>query len=468
MPDVRKALLLALLSAALGAAAPALAAGPLQTAVYVQPGDLSGSTADANALLKRIRLGGATAVRLLVSWKDVAPATRPSGFKAGDPSDPAYTWTVADRGIKLAVANGLEPLVTVVSAPSWAEHGSKVGHGNMRVDSAYLGQFAKAIATRYGGSFEGLPRVRSWLVWNEPNLSSYLAPQISGKKLVGAERYRAMVNAFSASVHSVHHDNVVVAGLLSPFAYHKDPGPLRFMRAALCMSAGKRPKPTCSARMSFDVWSVHPYTSGGPQHHAFGANDISLGDLSEVRRLLDAAVRARHVLPSRPVRLWITEFSWDSKPPDPKGVPLKLESQWISQGLYEMWKAGVSLVTWFILRDQPRSTSFQSGLYFQNWKPKPALDAFRFPFVAFRQRKGTFVWGRAPGGKPDTVLIERSAKHGWKRVTALRTNPFGIFTKTLSLRLPPSAFMRARVSGAKSIAFPLKPPPDLNVTPFGS
>lgn len=466
---MRKAYPLALALAAFAAAAPAQAARPLQTAVYVQSGELSGSTADANLVLKRIRLGGATAVRLAFSWKQIAPATRPTGFDPSDPADPAYTWTEADREIKLAVANGLEPLVTVVFAPAWAEHGSGAhGKGNMRVDSADLGKFAKAISTRYGGSFESLPRVRYWLVWNEPNLSSYLAPQVSGKKLVGAERYRAMVNAFSASVHAVHRDNVVVAGLVSPFTFRKDPGPLRFMRAALCMSTGKSPKPTCSAKMSFDVWSVHPYTSGGPQHHAFGADDVSLGDLSEARRLLDAAARAHHIVSSHSVQFWVTEFSWDSKPPDPKGVPLTLEAQWVSQGLYEMWKAGVSMVTWFTLRDQPRSTPFQSGLYFRNWKPKPALDAFRFPFVAFRQRKGTFVWGRAPGGKPDTVVVERSVKHGWKRVGALRTNQFGIFSKTFSLRLPPSVFVRARISGAKSIAFPLKPPPDRFVSPFGS
>jgi hypothetical protein len=464
---VRKAFPLALALAAFAAAAPAYAAGPLQTAVYVQASDIPSSDSAANLVFKRIRQAGATAVRLTLSWREIAPAQRPADFKAADPGDPAYNWAFADREIKLAVANGLQPLVTVLTAPSWAEEGSH-GKGNRKVSPSALGQFATAITTRFSGSFQGLPRVRYWLVWNEPNLSSYLTPQVSGKKLVGATRYRSMVNAFSAAAHTVHGDNIVVAGLVAPFTFRNDPGPLRFMQAVLCMSGGKTPKPTCSARIQFDAWSVHPYTSGGPSHQAFRPSDISLGDLPEARRLLDAAVRARHVASKTSVQFWVTEFSWDSNPPDSRGVPVTLESQWISEGLYRAWAAGISLFTWFLLRDEPRPSAFQSGLYFRNWKPKPALDGFRFPFVAFRQRKGTFVWGRAPGGKPDTVVVERSAKHGWRRVAALRTNQFGIFTRTLSLRLPASAFMRARVSGAKSIAFPLRPPPDRFVTPFGS
>lgn len=464
---MRKALSLAIVLAALGAAAPAEAGGPLQTAVYVQPSDIPPSDSAANLVFKRIRQTGATAVRLTVSWREIAPADRPSDFHPAKADDPAYDWTSTDREIKLAVANGLQPLVTVLTAPTWAEQGSR-GRGNMKVSASALGQFATAITTRYSGSFQGLPHVRTWLVWNEPNLSSYLAPQVSNKELVGASRYRSMVNAFAAAAHAVDRSNVVVAGLVAPFTYRSDPGPLRFMRAVLCMSAGKNPKPTCSARVQFDVWSVHPYTSGGPRHRAVNPNDISLGDLPKAHRLLSAAIRAHHIVSSRPVQFWVTEFSWDTKPPDSRGVPLKLESQWISEGLYRMWQAGISLVTWFLLRDQARPSAFQSGLYFRSWKPKPALDAFRLPFVALRQQKGTFVWGRTPAGKAGSVVVERSANHRWKRVGTLRTNQSGIFSRVLPLQLPATGFMRAREAGAKSIAFPLRPPPDLFVTPFGS
>ena len=91
----------------------------------------------------------------------------------------------------------------------------------------------------------------------------------------------------------------------------------------LCLSDGPKPKRTCSKRATFDVWSHHPYTSrwsdsrGGPQEA-----DISLGDLAEMRRVLARRSASGRIRSSGPVRFWVTEFSWDSNPPDPKGVPI--------------------------------------------------------------------------------------------------------------------------------------------------
>ena len=445
---MRKAILVAVLPVALAATQAATAAGPIQTAVYVQDQDVPADDAAANLLFKRIKQAGASAVRLTVSWRDIAPAQRPSEFHPKDPGDTAYNWASTDRMISLAVANGLNPLVTVLSAPSWA--------GGKKVSAAALGEFATAITSRYSGSFEGHPHVKYWLVWNEPNLSLYLAPQRSGKTWVGATRYRSMVNSFAAAAHAVRRDNVVVAGLVAPFTYKNDPGPLTFMKAVL------------AGRTQFDVWAVHPYTSGGPRHHAVKSTDVSLGDLGKARSVLNQAIRAHRVVSAHPVKFWITEFSWDSKPPDSRAVPLVLEAQWVSEALYRAWRAGVSMFTWFLLRDQARPSPYQSGLYFRNGKAKPALAAFRFPFVALRHADSVYVWGRTPGGVPATAVIERKSGGAWKRVAQIRTNGVGIFARTLGLRLPPSASMRARVAGARSIAFPLRLPRDMFVNPFGS
>jgi hypothetical protein len=279
---------------------------------------------------------------------------------------------------------------------------------------------------------------------------------VSGKKLVGATRYRSMVNAFSTAAHSVRSDNVVVAGLVAPFTFRNDPGPLKFMKAVL------------SAKTQFDIWAVHPYTSGGPRHHAFKKTDVSLGDLPRARAMLNAAIKARRVVSSQRVGFWVTEFSWDSKPPDSRGVPLVLEAQWVSEALFRAWRAGVSMFTWFSLRDEPAPSPFQSGLFFRSWKPKPALTAFRFPFVALRRSSSVYVWGRTPGGEPVTAIVERRSGGAWKRVASVKTTASGVFSRTLRLTLPPSASMRARIADASSIAFPLKLPADKFVNPFGS
>ena len=46
-------------------------------------------------------------------------------------------------------------------------------------------------------------------------------------------------------------------------------------------------------------------------------------DQDERKRLLNAAVEQKRFASSRRVAFWVTEFGWDTKPPDPKGVPLR-------------------------------------------------------------------------------------------------------------------------------------------------
>jgi hypothetical protein len=208
-----------------------------------------------------------------------------------------------------------------------------------------------------------LPRVRYWQVGNEPNISLDLTPQLLNGRPVTPRAYRDMVNRSAASIKRVHPDNVVVAGGLAPFfdrtpyVTEQDPdwGPLTFMRQLLCLSRSLRP--TCAHRVRFDVWSTHPYTSGGPTHKAYLPDDVSLGDLGEMRAVLNAAVRTGHVQSRNRVRFWVTEFSWDSKPPDPRGVPTSLLTRWVPHALYEMWRNGVSLVTWYQVRDEPLDKS---------------------------------------------------------------------------------------------------------------
>ena len=45
-------------------------------------------------------------------------------------------------------------------------------------------RFARAISSRYSGRFDGYPFVRFWSVWNEPNLTRFLAPQFNARRQV--------------------------------------------------------------------------------------------------------------------------------------------------------------------------------------------------------------------------------------------------------------------------------------------
>ena len=458
--------------------------GPLDTGfIYVSWG-----TPELDATqFERMQAAGAKYVRINALWSSIAPAgtTMPVGFHPSDPADPLYNWAETDAVVGAATTAGLQPILALgLSAPIWAEGTASnrpTEPGGYKPNAAQFGAFASAVAKRYSGSFEGgLPRVRYWAIWNEPNLRRYLYPQISGSSYAAAKSYRALLNASAAAVHAVSSSNVVIAGETSPFG---GPAvdrvrPLTFMEKVLCVSEKQvhhvwQYKSACKTRVQFDVWSQHPYTEGGPTATAHRHGDLPLGNMSDMLAVLNTAIKANHVAARSTPRLWVTEFSWDSNPPDPKGVPAQLEARWVSEALYRSWSTGVSAFAWFLVRDQPMSDSFyQSGLYTISKsspkdvsldKAKPALTAFRFPFVAFPKSKTTIsVWGRTPDSAAGSVQIQRKSGSGWKLVKKLNANRYGIF-QTVIPKPAKTTILRAQLSDGSdtSVSFSLLAPKKL-------
>jgi hypothetical protein len=453
--------------------------GPLNTG-FIYSNETPWGSPELDAIqFKRMRAAGARFVRINLTWSTVAPpgGIIPAGFHPTDPEDPLYHWSGTDAVVQAAASAGLQPILTAISAPIWAQGTASdrpTVPGGYRPNATQFAQFLTAAATRYSGDTAGLPRVRYWAIWNEPNLRRYISPQMVGKKAVGSTIYRAMLNAGATALHNVASGNVVIAGETSPFG---SPAvnrvkPLTFMERVLCISEKKvrkvwKYKSACKARVQFDVWSQHPYTEGGPITKARVHDDLPLGNMSDMREVLNTAIRAKHIVSSGAVRLWITEFSWDSKPPDPKGVPAAMEARWISEALYRSWSNGVSLFNWFLVRDQrfTRDSFYQSGLYTISKsdptnvaldKAKPALRAFRFPFVALRdsKKKNTVsVWGRTPKSTAVSVQIQRKSGASWKLVKRLRANRYGIFQARFTKPAKTTMF-RARLANGSDVSVP--------------
>jgi hypothetical protein len=459
----RAAVLVAFL-AALTASATAEAAAappvvrPLETAI-VDPVSFTGP--DAAVALDHAVAAGVGAIKIPLFWNEVAPLKRPAAFAAADPGSRAYNWSSLDAELRAVRAHGLEPIIYIAGAPSWAFERID---GAARPDPAEYRAFALAAVRRYSGQFEGLPRVRFWQAWNEPNKVPSRAD-----KTGTAAWYRTLVNAFAAGAHSVP-GNEVVAGGLAPFGISTSIAPLDFMRSVLCLDT----HPACHDPVHFDIWSTDPYTAGGPTHAATHAGDVSVAELPEMKAVLDQAFHSGDVASPRAPAFWVTEFSWDSDPPDPGGVPTALEGRWVAQALYEMWSSGVSLVTWFTLRDEPFASSpYQSGLFFRGAslaadRRKPAFTAFRFPFVAFPDGKSISVWGRAPTGKSGAVRIEQHGPAGWALVARLEANRVGIFSAELTTRKRGPLRAVFAADGEDSLPFGLVSPPDRAYEPFGS
>ncbi len=468
--------------AALAAPASAAAPQPFQTGIsYVLPYE------EPEVELEHVRQAGAQLAQTPVRWSEVAPRKLPASWQPEDPADSHYFWELTDRWVSAAVANGLTPVLQIRSAPEWAQRcpGRELSGGSpCNPDPAALAAFATAAARRYSGQFGGLPRVQYWQGLNEPNLSLYFNPQYEGDKPVSPTLYRALINSFYTAIKAVDSSNLVIAAGLGPIAVPPlTIGPLQFTRLLLCMTGGKNPRPTkddCEGGVHFDIFDMHPYTSGGPTHKG-NPNEVQLGDLPKLTKLLAAADRAGRIhgaFPSTP--LWITEFSWDSNPPDSGGLPMKTLCRWTAEAMHEIWADGVDTFFWYSLRDAPKNgsqyeQSLQSGLYFRGPtvpedQPKEVLNVFRFPFVAYPTDKGLHFWGRTPNSGPGKVVIQALRGGKWRSVFVARADEVGIFRGRAPTRYGRNkqGKIRAHFGKRNSVPFAMRGIADFPLPPFGT
>jgi hypothetical protein len=442
----------------------------LATAIF-DPIFLSPQRDTAFAMAKR---AGATYARVIVAWRSIAPTVEPTEWTLADQADPRsphYDWTTLDATVKSAVYHGIQPILNINGAPPWAWHVHPAARRGGQPRTDMLGAFATALASRYKGV------VHAYSVYNEVNFSKNMYPQ-------SPLYYRSMVNAVADAAHAVDPSNIVLAGELSP-AKAKQPTttnsvvtPMTWMRQMLCLSDTTPVHRTCTAQTRFDVWTHHPYSDRGPFGHSRVNGGISLGDLPKMKTLLHTAwqLGAITTQSGQVPRFWVTEMGWSTNPPNKHAAPTKLVTRWTSEALWQEWRSGVALATWFLLQDIQPGTPFQSGLYLRSptlaaAKPKAVLAAFTFPLVAYLKSAGrVYIWGRDPHGDAQNVLIQRSAAHGWATVATIATNHFGVFQATVSVHASSSWILRAvtATGGPRSAPFTLTVPSNeqMNVAPF--
>jgi hypothetical protein len=375
------------LAAAALTAAVALGA-PTASAKKMDIGFADGLYRSANAETREkwfdnSRRAGASIARIDAYWREIAP-TKP--LLPTNPNDVAYKWGTLDAAVADANAAGLEPLLTVSLAPNWAEGPGREGSappGTWKPDDEEFGDFARALAARYGS------QVRYYQAWNEQNISGFLNPQYEGGNLVAPDIYRRLLNSFYAGITDVDATSKVITGGTAP--YGEPPGgrrtrPLVFIRDLLCLNGQNEPTGNCNSKAKFDALSHHPInTSGGPKTSAVHPDDVSTPDVKHVVKALRRAEDAGTPATGGRHEVWLTEFWWETNPPDRcTGVNVRKHADWIAQALRSFERQGASVAINFLIRDHKYNqdsgcgrTTFQTGAFFDNGKKKPAFAAFK-------------------------------------------------------------------------------------------
>jgi len=427
------------------------------------------------------RLGRTKAglVRLNVYWARVVSSSEPADATIVD--QPAYDWSEIDRALWATSAQGVEPLLTVLTAPRFAEGPKRPSDeearpGTWKPSAEKLREFAIALATRYSGNYpdplnpgETLPRVRYYEGWNEPNLHRYITPQRTKKgKNRSPDIYRKLLNGFYEGIKSVRSSNRVLAAGTGPFG---DPEgelripPLEFWRDVFCLKNRKKLKfkrkgcPQRKDRAQLDIFAHNAINSpgDGPTVSAQLRDNATAADMDELVDVIRAAEKHGTVRPGGKREVWATELWFESNPPEKDGARLNKHARRMAEALYVLWKQKVSAGIFLQLRDSPYDpkspavVGLQSGVYFLDGTPKPALEAVRFPFVAERKSRGRVIaWGKSPasGG---LELERKRARGGWERVARVRVNGGEVFKEELKLR--EEERLRARVGKSKSISW---------------
>ena len=453
--------LLALVVAVLVAPASAQAGGRQLTILQDDRVLLGHTRHDPNAAMAEAKALGVDVVRVFVNWYGVSPRPKsrrkPAGFTVGDPRSEGYDWSRFDAFLERARQNRLKVMLTLSPPiPYWAsEEPHRCPHRiggyehlarscMWKPKAKLFGQFAKAVARRYGGRGR-TPYGRSvsfYSIWNEPNLEHYLYPQLQrtadGTVDLAARRYRELwyegwkaIRAYDRPLR-----NRVLFGETAAIS-----SPMDTLYAALCLDERGRPfrgrlrsLQGCARprRLPIGGIAVHPYNKdagGSVFTTSFTLDSLPMGYLFRLRRLMDRAAGLGRIPGRRGI--YITEFGFQSSPPD-RVVRIDLRRHAANLNEAERLFFGdprVKATAQYELFDVPDAREFNTGLRLRGGRKKPAWEAFRMPLVVTRLADDEVeVWGAARPAKK-RVRLELSASSGdrFTRIARPLTNPMGYF-----------------------------------------
>ena len=309
-----------------------------------------------------------------------------------------------------------------------------------------------------------LPRVDYGAIWNEPNQAGWLAPQWtqSGGRWneTAPSLYRGLVDtAYAALTGNGHANDTILVGETAPKGLVTLRGEtrsidaLRFLRGVYCVSSKYKPltgdaatRIGCPADpagfadahpglFAATGYAHHPYELlASPQRTPRHRDWVTIANLPRLTSALNAVLRAYGKSRTGGLPLYLTEYGYQTNPPDKFGVSWNQQAAWLNESEFLTYtNPNVRTLSQFLLHDGGGDIgqTFQSGLETIDGKQKPSYAAYLLPIYLpqrrFRGRDRLRVWGLvrpAPSGTAQKVGVEFKARHGkkWRRVRTLTSD----------------------------------------------
>ncbi len=433
----------------------------------------------------------ATERGIAVNWNLVPPAPAWASAATGDPNFTGHYYPNPQEYAQFAQAAGVRYSGTYVPPPDTSGgsggSGSGGGGGGGGGGPPILPPLPHATAAqarvapgdpvaRAADTGGALPRVAFWSLWNEPNEFHFLAPQwgFAGSTVIepAGAIYRSLVDGgYTGLAAAGHAGDTILIGETAPKG-KTYPGasnsikPLRFLRAVYCVGANLRPLggdvaralgcPTSDQAHQFPAqhpalfmasgWGHHPYSLVTPPWlRSPDRDDVGFADLGRLTTTL-RTIFGRYGVRRAGLPIYLTEFGYQSRPPDPFGFPPAVQAAYLNQSEYEAYRNRQvrSYHQFLLVDDQPLTryprnstlywSTFQTGIVSLNGAFKPAYYAFRLPIflpVTRRRSAGKLrVWGdlrpAANRTRQTATLQFRARSRGarWRKVASLTTtNP---------------------------------------------
>lgn len=322
-----------------------------------------------------------------------------------EPSPGRFEFAPYDAYMADAALAGMRLLPILVDAPRWAsglpsevpDRGPQPPRSERVPDFA---RFAGAVVARYGPGGEfwrahpELPHVpiRSWQVWNEPNLRAWWGGALWQGPGPSAELYAELLIPTSRAIKAADPNaEVVAAGLPeSPHGIPRDD----FLDGLYEAGAGPY----------FDVAAVHPY-----DRDARGL----IGQVEGFRAQLD-----RHGDRDKPI--WVSEFGWATEGPyhdfttDEANQAARIATIF-DELVRRRRELRIRGLAWYSWRDaHPRDPTpdppwfVRAGLLHIDGFPKPGFFAYRDAVARARPRPASGP-GSGAGRLPDGTAAPRTA-----------------------------------------------------------